>query len=138
MLLSLLLQSSHPPDCDALSKPVCSVTKFQGAKCATLPGGKKHHKFFLQTFNCEQVQVCRAAWLLGYGISNFGHLQEEKCIFSGPQFQKKKKARRDAYGCSDSEQTFIQWLIYIRPRQAKKIGDKLPHGHGDGLKGVQI
>jgi hypothetical protein len=41
---------------------------------------------------------------------------------------KMKKRRRD--GSSDSEQSFIQWLL----RQAKKIGDKLPHG--DGLNGL--
>ena len=35
MLFLLLLQSSHPPACDALSKPVRTaiITKFQGAKC---------------------------------------------------------------------------------------------------------
>ena len=45
--------------------------------------------------------------------------------------KEEKKSRRD--GSSGNEQSFIQWLL----RQAKKIGDKLPHG--DGIKnGIQI
>ena len=99
---------------------------------ATVPSGKKHHLFFLQKSNGQQVEVCRAAWLLGYGISKGTYKKRSAAFLNlGQRSEGVKKTRRD--GSAESEQSFIQWLL----RQAKKIGDKLPHG--DGTKnGIQI
>ena len=58
-----------------------------------------------------------------------GDFQKAKCgLTNSIGRMKVKNTRRD--GSSKQEQTFIQWLI----QQAKKIGEKLPHG--DGLTGA--
>ena len=91
--------------------------------------GKKKRLYFVQQSNGEQFRVCSTAWFIAYGVSS-GTYKKRSVQFQTLGQRKRKKIRRD--GSTQSEQNFIEWLL----RQAKKIGDKLPHG--DGLKGLQI
>jgi hypothetical protein len=83
--------------------------------------------FFVEQPNGETTQLCRDVWLFCYGISRATYKKRNRLAFD---VLKAKKTRRD--GTSVQEQSFMQWLI----RQAKKIGDKMPHG--DGLTQTQI